>query len=252
MITLKEYIKTNLNNYNNFNNDFIYLDDLLESVTQDILEGKNDSWYTKGDYYVKQNGDVLLFPNRILYDKQISLNQKSSDKSSSTKYKHLYNYMLWAGNHAMERHNERKVTIKEITDTVKEAYPQICDLYKAGKLEPHDATKTAVIIKYQGDNKPPISIVVFIEKASYYNKETKKYINWPTLYNRTPDIKIKTVAKYWDFASIFRNDGKIINNKTGVTSYEYHIFLDENGKPDKWQMAKETALHMRDVQKNGY
>lgn len=250
MISIKEYI------LNNNINTSIYLDDLLESVSNSINENLLDydfineageSWSIKDGYYIKQNGDVLLFPDRSLYDKQIKINKSSA--SGIQKHKHLYNYMLWAGLHAMERHNERKVSIKEITDCVKEAYPEICNLYRYGKLRSHDASKTVVIIKYMGDNEPPISIVLFIEKASKYNKETKKYEDWPTLYKRTPDLKIKTVTKYYDFAAIFRNDGKVKNKNTGVISEEYHIFLDEYGKIDPYKKAKLNAEYMRTQEK---
>lgn len=249
MISLLEYLTNNIEYNNKYN---IYLDDLLESVTDSINENKlsfdiiteaGEAWSIKDGYYVKQNGDVLLFPDRNLYDKQISVNKRSA--AGTTKYKHFYNYMLWAGNHAMERHNERKVSIQEILDCVKEAYPTICDLYKQGKLASHDATKTVVIVKYMGEKEPPISVVLFVEKASRYNKETKQYEPWPTLYKRTPDLKIKTVAKYYNFASIFRPDGKNKNGKTGIMSEEYHIFLDEHGKIDNYQKAKLNAEYMR-------
>lgn len=250
MISLTDYI---LNNNNIINNtDTMYLDDLLESVSNlinenllefDYITEAGEAWSIKDGYYVKQNGDVLLFPDKTLYDKQININKSSS--FGALKHKHLYNYMLWAGNHAMERHNERKVSIKEITDCVKDAYPTICDLYKQGKLKSHDASKTVVIVKYMGENEPPISIVLFVEKASRYNKETNKYEEWPTLYKRTPDLKIKTVAKYYNFSSIFRPDGKNKNNKTGVVSEEYHIYLDENGKIDNYQKAKLNAEYMK-------
>ena len=250
MISLQDYI------LNNNINTSIYLDDLLESVSNSINENlleyyfineAGESWSIKDGYYVKQNGDVLLFPDRSLYDKQIKINKSSA--SGIQKHKHLYNYMLWAGLHAMERHNERKVSIKEITDCVKEAYPEICNLYRYGKLRSHDASKTVVIIKYMGDNEPPISIVLFVEKASKYNKETKKYEDWPTLFKHTPDLKIKTVAKYYDFAAIFRNDGKVKNKNTGVISEEYHIFLDEYGKIDPYKKAKLNAEYMRTQEK---
>ena len=250
MISLKDYILDN-----NINTS-LYLDDLLESVSNSINENMlefdyiteaGEAWSIKDGYYIKQNGDVLLFPDRSLYDKQININKSAS--SGIQKHKHLYNYMLWAGNHAMERHNERKVTIKEITDCVKEAYPTICDLYKSGKLKSHDASKTAVIVKYMGDDEPPISVVLFVEKASKYNKETKKYEEWPTLFKRTPDLKIKTVAKYYDFSAIFRNDGRNKNKKTGVISEEYHIFLDEHGKVDPYKKAKLNAEYMRTQEK---
>lgn len=250
MISLQDYI------LNNNINTSIYLDDLLESVSNSINENlleydfineAGESWSIKNGYYVKQNGDVLLFPDRSLYDKQIKINKSSA--SGIQKHKHLYNYMLWAGLHAMERHNERKVSIKEITDCVKEAYPEICNLYRYGKLRSHDASKIVVIIKYMGDNEPPISIVLFVEKASKYNKETKKYEDWPTLFKHTPDLKIKTVAKYYDFAAIFRNDGKVKNKNTGVISEEYHIFLDEYGKIDPYKKAKLNAEYMRTQEK---
>lgn len=250
MISLQDYI------LNNNINTSIYLDDLLESVSNSINENlleydfineAGESWSVKDGYYVKQNGDVLLFPDRSLYDKQIKINKSSA--SGIQKHKHLYNYMLWAGLHAMERHNERKVSIKEITDCVKEAYPEICNLYRYCKLRSHDASKTVVIIKYMGDNEPPISIVLFVEKASKYNKETKKYEDWPTLFKHTPDLKIKTVAKYYDFAAIFRNDGKVKNKNMGVISEEYHIFLDEYGKIDPYKKAKLNAEYMRTQEK---
>ena len=135
-------------------------------------------------------------------DRQNYVNKKSRN-SITSKPKHLYNYLLWAGNHAMERHNERKVEIDEIVQCVKDAYPKICELYRQGKLEQHNAKTCAVIIKYQGDDEPPISVVVFVERNSKYNKETGKYEVYPTLEKRTPTLKIKTVAKYYDFASIF-------------------------------------------------
>ena len=238
-------------------NSELYLDDLLSSVERCLIEDSesslefiyeagSDSWATKDGYYVKQNGDVLIYPDRQLYDKQIELNKKSA--STGQKKKHLYNYLLWAGRHAIERHNERKVSIKEIVECVNQAYPSICDLYKSGKLASHDYTKTAVIVKYMGDDEPPISIVIAIDKAAYYNKETNQYEPYRTLQNKTPELKIKTVAKYYDFASIFRPDGKRKDRNTGTTAYEYHIFLDEDGRVDKWQKAKENALYMRQSQ----
>lgn len=251
MKSLIDYIKES----SSINNNYIYLDDLLESVNNDINESLLDfefineageSWSVKDGYYVKQNGDVLLFPDRQLYDKQNYTNKKSRGGNNyNNRPKHLYNYLLWAGNHAMERHNERKVTIKEIVDCVKEAYPKICELYSQGKLEQHNAKTCAVIVKYQGDNEPPISVVVFVERNSKYNKETDKYEVYPTLEKRTPTLKIKTVAKYYDFASIFRPDGKR-KEKDGGSSFEYHIWLDENGNPDPYQQAKEAAIVMRD------
>ena len=258
MLNLIDYIKkTNiLENNSELNHNFVYLDDLLESVTESINESQlefniiteaGEQWSIKDGYYVKQNGDVLLFPDRKLYDKQNYINKKSRNDITS-KSKHLYNYLLWAGNHAMERHNERKVTIDEIVECVKEAYPKICELYRQGKLEQHNAKTCAVIIKYQGENEPPISVVVFVERNSKYNKETNKYEEYPTLEKRTPTLKIKTVAKYYDFASIFRPDGKR-KEKDGGEAYEYHIFLDQDGRLDPYKQAKEAAIVMRDNNK---